>query len=108
MSNQPHKPSGSPAGSGGEFASRARTRTEVDLGTPVLKPDKIYLTYDRFECSKCTGMTALYTGVDINGFKLKPVRAQDVTEWAGYGLGPLKCECGRLTATIKNGRLHVG
>ncbi len=108
MTDRPHKPAGSPAGTGGEFASKPRTRTDIDLDPPVLKPDKIYRSYDRFECSKCTGMTALYTGVDINGFRLKPVRAQDVTEWAGYDLGPLTCECGRLTATIRNGRLHVG
>ena len=32
MSSQPHKPSGSPAGSGGEFASKPRDRVDIDLG----------------------------------------------------------------------------
>ena len=32
MSNQPHKPSGSPAGSGGEFASKQRQQVDIDLG----------------------------------------------------------------------------
>ena len=32
MSNQPHKPSGSPAGSGGEFASKPRQQVDIDLG----------------------------------------------------------------------------
>lgn len=38
MSNQPHRPSGSPAGTGGEFASQPRDRVDIDLGGATPDP----------------------------------------------------------------------
>ena len=42
MSNQPHKPSGSPAGTGGEFASQPRDRVDIDLGGATPDPTNPY------------------------------------------------------------------
>lgn len=68
---------------------------------PVLKSGIVYQAGDRFVCaaSRCAGMTALYSGRAIGGAKLRKVSKRDVTEWAGYGLGALKCECGAVTAS---------
>jgi hypothetical protein len=67
-----------------------------------LDDDTIYVASDRFVCSRpgCAGSTALATGHDIDGHKLRPVDHDDLREWASYDLGPLTCECGRLTRQV--------
>ena len=66
----------------------------------ALQDGVVYVAFDRFVCSSagCAGTTALATGRDIDGHKLPPVDSRDIDEWAAYGLGPLKCECGRVVA----------
>lgn len=73
------------------------------LGGPaVLEDGKVYAAGDRFVCAtgRCAGMTALVTGETIDGDRVREVTAADVAEWATYDLGPLKCECGAVTATV--------
>lgn len=67
----------------------------------VLKPETVYVAGDRFVCAsiRCAGSTAAASGRDIDGHRLRAVTPRDVEEWAGYGLGPLRCECGAVTAT---------
>lgn len=69
---------------------------------PTLKPDHIYVERDRFVCAEisCAGISGVMTGTSHEGHRLSLVRASDITEWATYDLGPLRCECGRLTATV--------
>jgi hypothetical protein len=71
------------------------------MTTMALRADTIYATFDRFVCAepRCAGSTARASGRDIDGTKLRAVDAADVREWDSYGLGPLRCECGHLTAT---------
>jgi hypothetical protein len=66
----------------------------------TLKDGTIYVAGDRFVCSHtgCAGATARATGRDIDGHRLRPVDARDIREWESYDLGPLACECGRVTA----------
>lgn len=113
MSNN-RRPPGAPASTGGQFAPATRKEPVLDLDNPppleaVLKPNTIYLAYQTFHCSKpsCAGSSALHTGVDITGYRLTPIIKEDVEEWETYGLGPLKCECGQLTATVKSGHLVI-
>lgn len=68
---------------------------------PLLVTGKIYASFDRYVCTECAGMTALYTGVSTGGFPLQPVEVIDVVQWASHGFGPLDCECHRLRATLK-------
>jgi hypothetical protein len=69
--------------------------------TPVLDASVVYVCGDRFVCGtpRCAGSTALYTGHGLNGEKIRRVDARDVKEWAGYGLGPIVCECGARSMT---------
>lgn len=64
-----------------------------------LHDDVIYYAYDRFVCSNthCAGATALYTGKSLDGHRLRKIDQRDRDEWATYGLGPIRCECGHLT-----------
>lgn len=64
-----------------------------------LDPDTVYDAYDRFVCGTtgCAGSTAVHTGRTIGGFRVRKVTARDVAEWATYDLGPLTCQCGRVT-----------
>lgn len=73
--------------------------------SPVLQPNTIYLSGDRFVCdsTRCAGSTAVHTGRDIDGNRLAPVTSADVREWASYDMGALRCECGTLTATEVGG-----
>ncbi|MFE5309913.1 hypothetical protein [Isoptericola sp. NPDC056605] len=66
----------------------------------LLDPQRIYLAHDRWVCGEthCAGMTAATTGHTTSGAKVRPVTADDVEGWEWAGLGPLGCECGRLTA----------
>lgn len=66
----------------------------------VLAEQAVYVAGDRFVCAstRCAGVTAVTTGRDIDGHKLRKVNAQDVAEWATYDLGALRCECGSVTA----------
>jgi hypothetical protein len=75
-------------------------RTET-THSASLRYATIYVAFDRFVCAspRCAGSTALATGHDIDGHELRPVDEADLREWAGYDLGPLKCECGRLSAS---------
>lgn len=67
-----------------------------------LNPDTIYISENgEFVCGtpRCAGSTALATGVSIGGTRLSAVTPEDTREWASYDMGPLRCTCGRLTAT---------
>lgn len=66
----------------------------------VLKDDTIYVAGDRFVCSSvsCAGSTAVASGRDLDGHRLREIDDRDVAEWATYGLGPIKCECGKVVA----------
>ena len=66
-----------------------------------LRSDTIYVAGDRFVCveTHCAGYTAKVSGRDIDGHSLRAVDPSDVSEWESYGLGPIRCECGHLTAT---------
>lgn len=82
----------------------------MQFGPPVLAPDSLYAAYDRIVCDAgpCAGASALYAGVTLGGYPLHPVTAAMVTEWKTHGLGPLTCECGRLTTQLTDdGRLRV-
>lgn len=65
----------------------------------ILKTGTLYLAYDRFVCASpsCAGSTALATGYTIGGAKVTKVTARDIAEWPA-DLGPLACECGKVTA----------
>ena len=69
----------------------------------VLNENTVYVAGDRFVCAsiRCAGSTAVASGRDIDGHKLRPVTERDVREWASYDLGPLSCECGQVTAEAK-------
>ncbi|MFJ4233834.1 hypothetical protein [Cellulosimicrobium cellulans] len=70
--------------------------------TPVLDPDQIYLSHDRWVCGEaaCAGITAQHTGATTGGARLRPVAADDVIGWEWAGLGALTCECRRLTVSL--------
>lgn len=108
------RPQGAPASTGGQYAPTTRKEPVLDLDNPppldhVLKPNMIYMGHQTFHCAKssCAGSSALHTGVDINGYQLTPIIKEDVEEWETYGLGPLRCECGQLTAAVRQGRLVI-
>ncbi|WP_158097201.1 hypothetical protein [Cellulosimicrobium sp. KWT-B] len=48
-------------------------------------------------------MAAQHTGATTGGARLRPVAADDVADWAAAGLGALRCECRRLTASLGHG-----
>lgn len=75
------------------------TTTEL---RPTLEAARIYLAFDRFVCgtTQCAGSTAVYTGRTIDGVKLTPITDRDVAEWATYGQGPLRCECGKQARPV--------
>ena len=78
----------------------------MERPTPVLDPQTLYEAWDRFVCASpsCAGSSVLFTGVTIGGHTVTPVTTTDVKEWLGYELGPLTCDCGRLTATLTTGK----
>jgi len=65
-----------------------------------LKDGVIYATHTTFVCSspRCCGTTALLTGFDLGGYRLRPLDEADIAEWESYDLGPLHCECGKEVA----------
>jgi len=65
--------------------------------SPALKADTVYIAHDRFVCVDCAGYTAEMTGRTPEGVRLVRATAADAAEWASYDLGPLVCECGRVT-----------
>lgn len=69
------------------------------MGGTVLKADTIYVAFDRFVCAsvRCAGSTAVASGRNIDGHRLREVDGRDVAEWSAYDLGPLSCECGAVT-----------
>lgn len=73
---------------------------------PRLEADKVYQAFDRFVCgtSSCAGYTAVSTGRTTGGYRVDVISPLDVSEWP-KDLGPLTCECGRLTAVIRKGAL---
>ena len=76
---------------------------------PVLDAETLYATYDRFVCgtTPCAGITAVFTGVTITGWPVTPVTPLEVAIWP-ENLGPVVCECGRLTASVSDdGVMHV-
>lgn len=72
---------------------------------PVLDPARLYLTWDRLVCGKkfCAGMTARYTGVDIDGHPLLAFDAVTAAMYAAEGLTPT-CECGKTAWDAETGR----
>lgn len=66
---------------------------------PLLKSGVLYLAHDRFVCATvtCAGMSALYSGYTIGGARVTKVTAADKRAWPA-DLGPMKCECGKVTA----------
>lgn len=76
--------------------------------TPVLILGRLYLACDRYVCTECSGITALYTGYTLGGAKLSPLQASDVSRWATYDLGPLRCDGRHLEATLDpTGRVRI-
>lgn len=65
---------------------------------PVLDPERLYMTWDRLVCGKkfCAGMTARYTGFDIDGHEVLPFDNVEAALYAREGLTPV-CECGKTT-----------
>lgn len=54
----------------------------------------------RLMCVDCAGMSALYTGKDISGRKVRRMAVEDVAEWQAVLSQPMQCECRyRKTAT---------
>lgn len=71
-------------------------------GQSVLDDGVIYSDTRRFLCSAphCAGATASATGRSLEGHPVTPITRADITWWnAQPDLGPLTCECRRLTAT---------
>lgn len=66
---------------------------------PALQHGLLYLAHDRIVCADCAGITALHTGRTLGGAVLSSVTMSDVREWAGYDLGPIRCEGGHLEAS---------
>jgi hypothetical protein len=62
----------------------------------VLKPDALYFGDNgRCFCGQCAGTSALYTGHDISGQKVRRVTPKIVAAYAAMDFQP-KCEsCGR-------------
>lgn len=78
------------------------------LPEPVLDAGTVYATFDRFVHgeTRCAGMTAVFTGTDLNGHRVRKVTAADVREWAKAGLGDeVRCECLAMAAVIVNGKV---
>ena len=67
---------------------------------PVLRPGVLYLAGPNIVCAstRCAGSTALYSGRTIHGVRLSKVTRADIAEWATYGMGPMQCMCGSVTA----------
>lgn len=74
----------------------------MSSGTAELQDGVMYVAFDRFVCAsvRCAGSTAVATGYDIDGHKLRAVDAADLAEWATYELGALTCECGALVKEV--------
>lgn len=81
----------------------------VQTPEPVLDDGVIYYAHDRFVCTQCCGVTALYTGATIGGAPVLPIEPGDVVEWVladqetGGKLGPLHCEGQHLQAQLTPG-----
>lgn len=73
--------------------------TEQATQNRALDPRRIYVAHDRFVCVDCAGYTALHTGFTLGGLPVMPLMASEVHEWPAE-LGPLRCECGSLEATL--------
>src|SRR3546814_17369025 len=72
-------------------------KQNVETPEPVLEAEVIYYAHDRFVCTQCSGITALYTGVTIGGAPVLPIEPRDVVAWViaeqetGGTVGPLRC-----------------
>lgn len=64
----------------------------------VLVGGVVYLALDAFVCASCAGYTAAQTGRTIGGKRLRPVTRDMAAHWSTLDLGPLTCECGKVTA----------
>lgn len=66
---------------------------------PVLTPGVLYTAWDRYVCATlaCAGSSALYTGRTIGGAPVTPTTPEEVAAWPHEELGPMTCECGRIT-----------
>ena len=75
----------------------------------LLHNDRIYLAADRIVCGRvaCAGSTAAYTGWTTGGARVTVVRVDDVASWEAAGLGAMRCECGKVEASIVEGRMEV-
>lgn len=73
--------------------------TTPALPEPVLADDVLYDMYDRTVCGRvgCAGMSARYSGVSIDGYRLTPITEADVVEWWAEFKEPLRCECRAIT-----------
>lgn len=80
--------------------------SESTLSRPatVLKPGVIYATYSEYVCANvgCAGMTALDTGRSRDGVRLTRLSAAEVAAWPVAELGPLRCECRSLEASLND------
>lgn len=66
----------------------------------ALKDGAVYFADNgRAICSKCAGMSALYTGCDISGQEVERVTVEDVRYLAQHGI-PTGCEMGCTTLSV--------
>lgn len=75
--------------------------------TPKLKPGVVYFA-DNGEriCRDCAGQTALYTGRDRSGQRVRAATHADMVQWARLFNAVLTCEKGCTTHTQP--RIHKG
>lgn len=66
--------------------------------TPVLIEGAVYGSDNgRMICRSCAGSSALYTGYDLSGMKVERITVAEVAEWLTFDLGPMRCECRKVT-----------
>src|SRR3546814_18323730 len=100
------------------------TMPKQNVETPehVLEAEVIYYAHDRFVCTQCCGMTAIYTGVTIGGATVLQIEPGDADAWVlaeqetGGKIGPLRCEgqesrtdgCGGKSGPIRCSQMGAG
>lgn len=64
----------------------------------ALEVDVVYFGDNgRAMCVSCAGYSALTTGRDLSGHEVERATAADAAAWPAE-LGPLSCECGKVSA----------
>ena len=77
------------------MTTNSRQGAKAQEPKPVLKDGVVYSSDNgQMICSKCAGQSALFSGRDISGQKVRRQTAADARAWFAFFGKPLKCERG--------------